>query len=435
MHRIFRSFPVKDVPGTKVKMLNWASRFNIFCFLDDHGYAFPPHRQEVLLGAGALFQHAPATGAALSGLDDFLLRHQDWVMGHLAYDLKNEIESLTSAHADLMGFGDIGLFVPEVLMALRNSELSIGIRGDDHERVYRDLMAVPEQIPNIGVRTMGPVRHGLQPDEYLKIISALQDHIQRGDGYEVNFCMEHVAHNVDMDPLAVFAALGTISPNPFTACYRSGASYLLCASPERFLMRQGRRLHAQPIKGTAPRFHGNDALDQASVQKLVGSAKERAENVMIVDLMRNDLSRVCTEGSVQVDELFGIRSFPQVHQMVSTISGTLDPAFGFTDILRATFPMGSMTGAPKRRVMEMIESFEGFRRGLFSGSVGYIKPSGDFDFNVVIRSLLYHQPSGRLSFPTGSGITYYADAAQEYQECLWKAKAMEDALKMVRAGA
>jgi para-aminobenzoate synthetase component 1 len=149
---------------------------------------------------------------------------------------------------------------------------------------------------------------------------------------------------------------------------------------------------------------------------------------MVVDLVRNDLSRICKEGSVKVDELYGIYSFPQVHQMISTVSGELEENINFKDIISATFPMGSMTGAPKKRVIELIEQYERSRRGIFSGAVGYIDPSGDFDFNVVIRSMMYNQSNRYLSFQVGSGITFYSDPVKEFEECEVKAEAMLKAI-------
>ncbi len=146
---------------------------------------------------------------------------------------------------------------------------------------------------------------------------------------------------------------------------------------------------------------------------------------MVVDLVRNDLSKICVEGSVHVDELFGIYSFPQVHQMVSTVSGVLQTGILFTEIINKTFPMGSMTGAPKKKVMELIEKYETVKRGIFSGAVGYISPDSNFDFNVVIRSVLYNQAERYLSYLVGSGITFYSDAAAEYEECLLKAEAIK----------
>jgi para-aminobenzoate synthetase component 1 len=150
---------------------------------------------------------------------------------------------------------------------------------------------------------------------------------------------------------------------------------------------------------------------------------------MVVDLVRNDLSRICKAGSVKVDELFGIYSFPQVHQMISTISGELETDKDWIDCIEATFPMGSMTGAPKKRVMELIEQYEQTRRGLFSGAIGYVKPTGDFDFNVVIRSIFYNETGKYISFQTGGGITYNSDAELEYEESLLKASAMMKVLE------
>lgn len=416
-----------------MKMLNWASRFNIFCFLDDHGYAFPLHGQDLLLGAGARHRYDPPDGQAIAGLDGFLKHHGDWTMGHFAYDLKNEIEPLVSAHPDQTGFRDLGLFVPEVIVSLRQGELSIGLHGHEHEAVLREIMSAPDKFAGQAISGRGAIVHGMAEADYVDVIERLQQHILRGDCYELNYCMEHFTTVSELDPVGLYAALSAVSPNPFSALYRVDDAWLFCASPERYLRKWGGRLYSQPVKGTARRHPADPLADEQSRLGLTSSKKERSENVMVVDLVRNDLSRICMEGSVRVDELFGVRSFPQVHQMVSTVSGVPDPLAGMSDILRATFPMGSMTGAPKRKVMELIEQYEMFRRGLYSGAVGYFTPDGDLDLNVVIRSLLYNGNTNRLSFPTGSGITFYADARQEYAECLLKSAAMEKAL-MLAAG-
>jgi para-aminobenzoate synthetase component 1 len=265
-------------------------------------------------------------------------------------------------------------------------------------------------------------------EEYIGIIQKLQQHILRGDCYEINFCQEFFAENVSADPLAIYRSLSNMSPNPFAAFYKLDDKYLLCASPERFLKKTGNKIFSQPIKGTWQRNVADAVLDKENKELLYNSSKDRSENVMIVDLVRNDLSRICEEGTVTVEELFGIYSFPQVHQMISTISGRLRPGIQFMDAVRATFPMGSMTGAPKRRVMELIEQYEKTRRGIFSGAVGYITPEGDFDFNVVIRSILYNESRRYLSFPAGSGITWYSDPGNEYEECLLKAAAIRKVL-------
>jgi para-aminobenzoate synthetase component 1 len=263
----------------------------------------------------------------------------------------------------------------------------------------------------------------------MRTVKILQDHIRRGDCYEINFCQEFYAEDTDIDPLTVFSKLGSISPNPFAAFYKNEFSYLLCASPERYIKKTGQKLVSQPIKGTSVRFVNDKERDTIQRDNLLQSQKERSENVMVVDLVRNDLARVCQEGSVEVDELFGIYSFPQVHQMISTISGKIKPEKDLVDIIRATFPMGSMTGAPKRKVMQLIERYEKSRRGLFSGAVGYIAPGGDFDFNVVIRSILYNAKDQYLSFSTGSAITHYSDPEAEFAECMLKGQAMRRVLE------
>ena len=199
----------------------------------------------------------------------------------------------------------------------------------------------------------------------------------------------------------------------------------LC-QPGTVFKKGGSKNISQPIKGTSKRMQENAVSDEKNKMDLYHSNKDRSENVMIVDLVRNDLSKVCKEGTVKVDELFGIYSFPQVHQMISTVSGELKDNISFQEIIRATFPMGSMTGAPKKRVMELIEQYERTKRGIFSGAVGYISPNGDFDFNVVIRSIMYNSQSGYLSFLTGSGITFYSDPEKEWEECLLKAEAMKN---------
>jgi para-aminobenzoate synthetase component 1 len=220
----------------------------------------------------------------------------------------------------------------------------------------------------------------------------------------------------------------TISPNPFAALYRLHDRYLLCASPERFICKKGLRISSQPMKGTIKRDLSNKSEDEKLKEELKASAKDQSENVMVVDLVRNDLSRICNDGSVKVDELFGIYSYPQVHQMISTINGELKEDILFSEIIEATFPMGSMTGAPKYRVMQLIDEYEEGARGIFSGSVGYVDENGDFDFNVVIRSMMYNASSKYLSYQVGSGITFYSDPEMEWEECLLKGQAIKKVL-------
>lgn len=357
---------------------------------------------------------------------DEALQNPSWWMGHLAYDLSADQLQLPGQHKPRpIGFSHLYFFEPEILIRLTETELQI--EGASPEAVYRDILNT-SVVENDNTKPVH-IESRMSRSEYLETLHQLLAHIRRGDCYEINFCQEFFAEGVEMDPVNVYQRLSALSPNPFSALYRQGDNWLLCASPERFLCKRGSRLLSQPIKGTASRFPGDESRDMALRQQLQHSTKDRAENVMVVDLVRNDLARICQEGSVQVDELYGIYTFPQVHQMISTISGELMPQVAFSEVMEAMFPMGSMTGAPKKKVMELIARYEKSRRGLFSGALGYIDPSMNFDFNVVIRSILYNAATGYLSLPAGSGITFYSDPEKEWEECTWKIQAMKQVLE------
>lgn len=260
-------------------------------------------------------------------------------------------------------------------------------------------------------------------DTYLKNVERIREDILDGKYYELNYCIGFSAiyHAQALSPL--FSSLNAITAAPFSAFIRQAAYTLLCSSPERFLCRRGSRLLSQPIKGTNRRLEGPDNLEQ--LRRLAEDEKERAENVMIVDLVRNDLSRVCLPGTVRVDELCGTYAYKAVNHLVSSISGELRPGCSLAEILSALFPMGSMTGAPKLEVMKHIAAYEGEERGIYSGCVGYISPDGDFDLNVVIRSLEYRHGQNKLSYKVGSAITYDSLPESEYQECLLKGSRLE----------
>ena len=419
-------------------MLNWTKRFNIFCFLDNHLYQGEPRSAECLLAAGVKRQLKAGAGNALELLQNFIdhnywsdgnrqtSRHtRSWVFGHLGYDLKNEIEHLSSSHTTGLWFPDIFFFEPENIIRLNEKEMII--EATDAEKIYTEIITESPAV-TITLCKEVTIQNRLSKEEYISVVQQLRRHILRGDCYEINFCLEFFAENAKIYPLAVYQKLSTVSPNPFSALYRMDDQWLICASPERFLYKKGNIILSQPIKGTAERVAGDIEKDKRSKDELLHSAKDRSENVMVVDLVRNDLARICKEGTVKVDELFGIYSFPQVHQMISTISGELEEAISFADIIWATFPMGSMTGAPKKRVMELIEQYEKTKRGIFSGALGYITPGGDFDFNVVIRSIMYNVATGYISYLAGSGITFYSDPEKEWEECLLKAAAMRKVL-------
>ncbi len=405
-------------------MLDAAKRFSNFCFLDNHEYNFDKS-YECLAGFGIHKSITANEETNLGELDVFKDENPDWIFGHISYDLKNKIEILSSKNHDGIGFPDFQFFVPQIVFILSKSKVEIGVlSGMDTDYIFREIIAiVPQEI------IVSPIalRKRFSTDQYLATIKKLQQHVLRGDCYEICFCQELYADNATVHPLQVFRKLSTLSPNPFSSFYRSGEKYLMCASPERFLKKAGNTIISQPIKGTSRR-NNIEVEDEDEKRVLYLNQKERAENTMIVDLVRNDLSKICAEGSVSVKEFLKIYSFPQVHQMISTIGGLLREGISFSEILSATFPMGSMTGAPKKRAMELIEQYEKTKRGLFSGTVGYINPSGDFDFNVVIRSILYNEEKKYLSIQVGSAITWKSVPEKEYEECMVKAEAMMKAL-------
>ncbi len=408
-------------------MLNWCNRFNICAFLDNHQYNLQAHSYECLAGCGAYMQLTSGAGSAFEKLDAFMKEGgDDWYFGHFSYDLKAETEQVPSLHDDYTGFPDLCFFIPQVVLQLSSAELRIGVRTGDPESIWNEIRTM--EVTTAHLPSQLQLRERVTREAYLHTIEQVQQHIVRGDCYELNYCMEFYAEQAVLDPVSVYRQLVQVSPNPFSAFYKAGDSYLLCASPERFLCKRGSKLLSQPIKGTAARQPDDTVADELFRQTLSASQKERSENVMVVDLVRNDLSRICTRGSVQVEELFGIYSFPQVHQMISTVSGEVQPGLSIAEMIKATFPMGSMTGAPKRRVLELTEVYEKSRRGIFSGAVGYVSPGGDFDFNVVIRSIMYNAAASYVSYMVGSGITWYANAAEEYEECLLKAKAIAKVL-------
>ncbi len=408
-------------------MLNWANRFNIFCLLDNQHYSFTAPAFECLLAVGCKKSIAVQSGNAFEELKVFYTMNNEWLFGHFGYDLKNETEKLFSENFDGIEFDDMYFFVPELVIKLGEKQVTI-FCDDNAQQIFDEIRLSSFTIEKIKQDDF-MVKNRISKADYSSTIKKLQQHILQGDCYEINFCQEFFAEDAVIDPLYVYHKLIQLSPNPFAALYKVNDKFCICASPERYLKKEGIKIFSQPIKGTSKRDRLNEERDLQNKKYLTQNEKEKSENVMIVDLVRNDLSKVCREGTVKVDELFGVYSFPQVHQMISTISGVVKDNIDWIDIIKATFPMGSMTGAPKKRVMELIEQYEQTKRGLFSGAIGYINPNGDFDFNVVIRSIFYNASSRYLSFQAGGGITFYSDAEKEYEECLMKAEAMRKVLE------
>ena len=429
LKRKFTSYSIKDFLSTKAQVLKFSKGFSTFCFLDNHGYEFKKS-YECIAGAGSIKQFVVYEHQMdFSGLDKFIDDNRnDWIFGQISYDLKNDIEDLRSYNADRIQFPKVVFFVPEIVFTISSTYLQIGIlhsaRSDD---LYGSI--INHKPFNDAKQKVPALKDRFSKKRYVDVIRKLKNHILKGDCYELNFCQEFYAINAIIDPVLVYEKLTKTSPNPFSAFYKSGGKYLMCASPERFLKKMGNAIISQPIKGTAKRVYNDKRSDALQKKSLFRSKKERSENIMIVDLVRNDLSKICKEGSVHVEELLGVYSFPQVHQMISTVRGVLKEKIKFSEILKATFPMGSMTRAPKKKVMELIEKYELIKRGLFSGSIGYINPEGDFDFNVVIRSVQWNSLTNYLSVMAGSAITFNSIPEKEYEECLVKIQAMKEALQ------
>jgi len=403
-------------------LLNFGERFSNFCFLDNHGYSFDKS-YECLAAIGSMSSIVFDQKKSLRELDHFCISHSDWIFGHLSYDLKNQVESLSSSNPDHIGFPDFVFFVPEIVCILSEKKVEISSFAKDPTNVFQQIVSSNRKVSGIEKPL---IKGRLSKREFIHNVEKLQQHIHKGDAYEITFCHEFYAENAVIDPVTVFENLNRLSPNPFSAFYKFHDKFLLSASPERFLKRSGDNIISQPIKGTAKRNSGND---EAEIAALSLDEKERAENTMIVDLVRNDLAKICCEGSVAVKEFLKIYSFPHVHQIISTIQGKLKDSISFSEIIAATFPMGSMTGAPKKSAMELIERYENSKRGLFSGSVGYIDPKGNFDFNVIIRSILYNESKKYVSIPVGAAITAKSVAEREFEECLLKIQAIRKALE------
>ncbi|MCU0440986.1 MAG: anthranilate synthase component I family protein [Bacteroidia bacterium] len=400
----------------------WASQFDVALVLDSNKNkpACGLGTYELIIAAGAKHIFQVDTENPFEALAAFRKRHGDWCFGLIAYDAKNWLEELVSNHEDGIGFPVASFFIPQQLVVI-NNQFQV-IKGME---VIAEILETTETPAAHQAVQVAPK---VSKHDYIKDVESIRSHIVNGDVYELNYCTEFFAQHARVNPARLMNVLKNISPMPFASYLKFNHLYAIGASPERFVRVEGNTCYSQPIKGTAKRSE-DSVQDQFFRNQLLHSEKERAENLMIVDLVRNDLAKSAITGSVVVNELFGIYSFQQVHQMVSTVSATLKPEISIEQCLANIFPMGSMTGAPKIRAMELIEQFERTKRGLYSGTIGYIAPNGEADFNVVIRTIQYNSQSGYLNFEVGSAITYDSDPEAEYEECLLKAKGMVQALQ------
>jgi para-aminobenzoate synthetase component 1 len=413
------------------QLFYYISRFNPCIFLDSNSHVFRPQkydRYDILAACGATYQLKGSDKYLLSNLRKSICENPSWLFGYLGYDVKNYIENLSSDNYDGLGFPDIFFFSPEIIFKVRGDRLEIESDTANEDELQRIFLNVTGISFN---REMQPaeftVCHRMPYEIYIERVRAILQHISRGDIYEMNFCQEFYSENITISPASLYLSLQAVAPAPFSAYLAFNNYYLIGASPERFLLKSGNRVISQPMKGTIGRGIDTDG-DMQMQQKLQNDPKEKAENIMIVDLMRNDLSKTAVAGSVNVVELCGIYTFNHWHQMISTVSSEVNGNCCPLDIILNAFPMGSMTGVPKIRAMQLIEEYEMTRRGLFSGTLGYFSPEGDFDFNVVIRTILYNDKNKYLSYQTGGAITALSNPENEYNECLLKAKGITDAL-------
>lgn len=414
------TFKIYDFLSFKEKALLWADEASVVCYLDNNGYGnYPYNTQECLLAAGQQDELITVSDS-FEQLKAFYEQKKDWLFGFLSYDLKNEVEDLTSNNIDHLELPKLHFFQPQTVIQFDNNTVIIRSIFNPYS-IFQAIQNITKPTPT--QQSAISLTPRITKEQYLNTINTIKNHIIEGDIYEMNFCQEFYAQQTKIHPLTIFNLLNNKNKAPFSAYYKWNDKYLLSSSPERFLKKMGQKIISQPIKGTSKRGQ-TPAEDEILRDRLFRDEKNRAENVMIVDLVRNDLAKSCTSGTVKVEELFGIYSFEQVHQMISTVVGELPSDTHFVDVIKNAFPMGSMTGAPKIMSMKLIEQYEISKRGLYSGAVGYITPDGNFDFNVVIRSILYNAINQYISVQVGGAIVYDSEPKAEYEECLIKAKAM-----------
>ena len=427
--RHHKDIKISSETGFKTQLLAWAQQFDEIVWLDSNQYLQPHSSYDSILAVDAFTSIQTDAIHGFSKLKEYQSITNDWIFGYLSYDLKNDIEPLKSQNFDGLQFPDLCFFQPKKLFLLKDNILTIKYLNHVSDEMDTDL----KSIQSLSVESDGTHSNAIKIESriskasYLDKVRTLLAHIHRGDVYEANFCQEFYA-NADLNPLETYFKLNEISQTPFATFFKNGSQFLLSASPERYLKKTALEITSQPIKGTTKRSQ-NLEEDLQLKTTLESDQKERSENIMIVDLVRNDLSKIAQKGTVKVTELCQIHSFNQVHHMISTVQAEALPTVSAVDIIAATFPMGSMTGAPKISAMNIIESLEETKRGLYSGAVGYFTPEADFDFNVVIRSILYNASTSYISFSVGSAITSKSTPENEYQECLVKAKAMRSVLE------
>lgn len=421
---------IADISHFKNQVLHWSEQFREIVFLDSNSESNNQKysNYDLVLAVDAFTSIKTDYVNSFQELHQYQSQSKDWLFGYLSYDLKNNLEDLNSNNFDGLEFPDLFFFQPKKIFLLKGNNLEIQYLRMCDDEIESDLEEIiNNEIVHFESENLIAIQHRISKEKYLSKVTQMLHHIHLGNIYEANFCMEFFAENAQINPLEIYQKLNKISEPPFAVYFKNNSNYVMCASPERYLKKEDLKVISQPIKGTSRRFlYENE--DELSKINLQNDQKERSENIMIVDLVRNDLSKTAIKGSVIVEELCQIYSFKQVHQMISTIVSEVENTTSPVAVIQTTFPMGSMTGAPKISAMKIIEDLEETKRGLYSGAIGYFTPQNNFDFNVVIRSILYDAKSKYLSFSVGSAITSEAIPEKEYDECMLKAKALFEVL-------
>lgn len=408
----------------KKQLLQWSQQFREIVFLDSNEHTTQYSSYDCILAVDTFTSIQTDFLNAFEDLNVYQKTTKDWLFGYLSYDLKNDTEKLVSKNKDELHFPDLFFFQPKKIIFIKNNQLEfhyLNVCDDEMESDYQEIIHF--EIENQEIRQLMTIQQQISKADYIDKVTKMLEYIQNGTIYEANFCMEFFAEETEINPYHTFESLNEISKAPFSSFFKNNKQFALSASPERYLKKIDEKIISQPIKGTSKRF-SDKKEDELSKINLANDPKERSENIMIVDLVRNDLSKTAQKESVEVEELCEIYSFLQVHQMISTITSKIKPEFSAVDVLKTTFPMGSMTGAPKISAMNIIEELEETKRGIYSGAIGYFTPHNDFDFNVIIRSILYNETEKYVSFSVGSAITSKSEPEKEYEECLLKARAM-----------
>ncbi len=424
------SFSIKDKKGFAKKLFFWTKRFKYSCFLDSNisqqNSPISYRNYDFISAVGTKKKCSPKSNN-FQELERFFDVNKDWIFGYFSYDLKNEINGLRSNNLDYLEFPKLFFFIPKIVFLIQGNNLKVEstLSKQGIEKILSQINLTKETTSDIEELNL---QKRESKNQYIKKIEKIKAHIKRGDIYELNYCQEFFSKKTKIKPHLLFWKLNKKAKAPFSSFFQFKKKYLICTSPERFLRKKNQQLISQPIKGTRKRS-SDIVFDLQLKEELINSEKDKSENVMITDLVRNDLSKFSKKASVKVEDLFGVYTFEQVHQMITTISAEIEDRISIFDVIRGAFPMGSMTGAPKRKAMELIEKYETTKRGLFSGSVGYIKPNFDFDFNVVIRSLLYNSNNDYCSVMAGGAITNKSIAEEEYEECFVKIKAILEIAK------